>query len=46
MLRGEKLKNVKNILSLILVIVFAVFVSNYDEGTQAAASLSMQPESG
>lgn len=41
MLRGEKLKNVKNILSLILVIVFAVFVSNYDEGTQAAASLSM-----
>ena len=35
------MKNIKNILSLILVIVFAVFVSNYDESTQAAAGLSM-----
>ena len=35
------MKNVKNILSLILVIVFAVFVSNYEESTQAAAELSV-----
>ncbi len=34
------MKHVKNIISFILVIVFAVFVSNYDESTQAAASLS------
>lgn len=30
------MKNVKNIISLVLVIVFAVFVSNYEENTQAA----------
>ena len=34
------MKNVKNIISLLLVIVFAVFVSNYDESAQAAAQLS------
>lgn len=36
------MKNIKNIISLILVIVFAVFVSNYDESEQAAASYSAQ----
>ncbi|MBR0413546.1 MAG: SpoIVB peptidase [Clostridia bacterium] len=34
------MKNIRNMISLILVIVFAVFVSNYDESTQAAAAIS------
>ncbi|MBE6818475.1 MAG: SpoIVB peptidase [Ruminococcaceae bacterium] len=34
------MKNIRNMISLVLVIVFAVFVSNYDESTQAAATIS------
>lgn len=33
------MKNIKNIISLILVIVFAVFVSNYEDSAEAAANM-------
>ncbi|MBR2590928.1 MAG: SpoIVB peptidase [Clostridia bacterium] len=35
------MKNIRNFLSLFLVILFAVYVSNYEESTQAAADLSV-----
>ena len=36
------MKNLKNIISLILVIVFAVFVSNYEDSTEVSAPSAAQ----